>query len=281
METNIIKNIELKGLFDKYSLHWKLNEDVNILVGINGSGKTTVIRSIDALLSKNYRYFKDKSNLKTIGLSIMFQTGKVLSYDNPKKLKQNGNGKINHTLITTFDIPIKEKGKIKQSESPLDKELHDLWYSLGTEQPSFFNYRLKATNFPEEAKNINHRIRRFFSAIDKLFSETNKHITINPVNNEIIFKRDDSFISLTDLSSGEKQLLLILLNAFLMEEKPYILLMDEPEISLHITWQQQLIDIIRDLNPNCQIIISTHSPSIFGTGWGDKMFFTEDLLVEE
>jgi predicted ATP-dependent endonuclease of OLD family len=47
--------------------------------------------------------------------------------------------------------------------------------------------------------------------------------------------------------------------------------MDEPEISLHIEWQQRLIDVIRDLNPNCQIIISNHSSSIFGQGWGDKL----------
>jgi predicted ATP-dependent endonuclease of OLD family len=64
-----------------------------------------------------------------------------------------------------------------------------------------------------------------------------------------------------------------------MEEEQYILLMDEPEISLHIGWQQRLIDIIRELNPNCQLIIATHSPSIFGEGWGDKLFFVEDLFI--
>lgn len=57
------------------------------------------------------------------------------------------------------------------------------------------------------------------------------------------------------LSSGEKQLLLILLKVFLKEDKPFILLMDEPELSLHIEWQRQLIEAIQILNKNCQIIL--------------------------
>ena len=63
-----------------------------------------------------------------------------------------------------------------------------------------------------------------------------------------------------------------------MEEEPYILLMDEPEISLHIEWQYRLFEEIRLLNPNCQIITSTHSPSLFGDGRGDKLVFVEDLV---
>lgn len=90
---------------------------------------------------------------------------------------------------------------------------------------------------------------------------------------------DDEEIPLYKLSSGEKQLLLILMRVFLMEEKPYILLMDEPEISLHIEWQYKLFEEIRRLNPNCQIITSTHSPSLFGEGWGDKLVFVEDLIT--
>lgn len=45
--------------------------------------------------------------------------------------------------------------------------------------------------------------------------------------------------------------------------------MDEPEISLHIEWQQQLIGLIRKLNPNAQIILSTHSPALIMDGWMD------------
>ena len=80
------------------------------------------------------------------------------------------------------------------------------------------------------------------------------------------------------LSSGEKQLLLILFTVFLQEEKPNVLLMDEPEISLHISWQDRLISLIRQLNPHCQLILTTHSPNIFANGWEDKIIFMQDLM---
>lgn len=49
-------------------------------------------------------------------------------------------------------------------------------------------------------------------------------------------------------------------------------------MSLHIEWQSQLIEAIQSLSANCQIILSTHSPSIFADGWGDKLVFMEDIV---
>ena len=53
--------------------------------------------------------------------------------------------------------------------------------------------------------------------------------------------------------------------------------MVDPDTSLHISWQNQLIDKIRELNDKSQLIIATHSPSIFGKGWGDRLVFMDDL----
>ena len=151
-------------------------------------------------------------------------------------------------------------------------------YDIGGDNPSFSDYRLKATNFPEEAGHINERIRMLFETVERLFAKTQKQIKIDPHTNHLVFMDGDEEIPLYKLSSGEKQLLLILMRVFLMEEQGYILLMDEPEISLHIEWQYRLFEEIRRLNPNCQIITSTHSPSLFGDGWGDKLVFVEDLI---
>ena len=85
-------------------------------------------------------------------------------------------------------------------------------------------------------------------------------------------------LQLSDLSAGEKQLLYLLLTVFLMDEKPSILLLDEPELSLHITWQEKLLDALRKLNPACQIIMTTHSPSIFVNGWRDHLVFVDNLI---
>ena len=62
-------------------------------------------------------------------------------------------------------------------------------------------------------------------------------------------------------------------------KEPYTLFMDEPEISLHVEWQQRLIGLIRDLNPNAQIILTTHSPAVIMDGWTDCVTDVEDIVV--
>lgn len=71
-------------------------------------------------------------------------------------------------------------------------------------------------------------------------------------------------IRISDLSSGEKQLFIQLLEVLLQEGKPAVLIADEPELSLHVSWQEKLLAALRELNDNAQIIVATHSPDIVG-----------------
>lgn len=69
-------------------------------------------------------------------------------------------------------------------------------------------------------------------------------------------------LDVSALSSGEKQILILLTETLLQQNKPFIFMADEPELSLHIEWQRNLITSIRSLNPNAQIIFATHAPEI-------------------
>ncbi len=91
---------------------------------------------------------------------------------------------------------------------------------------------------------------------DSLLCDTKKRI--DRQSNEIQFIQGEEILTPYQLSSGEKQMLVILLTVLIEDQQPYALLMDEPEVSLHMDWQQQLIQLIRQLNPNVQIILSTH-----------------------
>lgn len=134
-------------------------------------------------------------------------------------------------------------------------------------------------DYPSQAQSIQENIDELFKVINDFFKDTNKSIEISKGNNStLVFKQDDKTISLEQLSAGEKQLLLILLKVFLLEKKPAVVFMDEPEISLHLRWQREIINAIQKLNPASQLIISTHSPSMFGAGWGDKVVYMEDLI---
>ena len=116
----------------------------------------------------------------------------------------------------------------------------------------------------------------FTQTLNNFFAQTGKTIASDE-NNEIIFHQNGKKLTPYQLSSGEKQVLLILLSALIQDNAPYILIMDEPEISLHIDWQEQLIQVIRSLNENVQVILATHSPALVMKGWMDKVTEMEDI----
>lgn len=72
------------------------------------------------------------------------------------------------------------------------------------------------------------------------------------------------------LSSGEKQIIILLTQALLSERDPVVYVADEPELSLHVSWQEKLISSLRSLAGRCQFIVATHSPDIAG-GFHDKI----------
>jgi len=118
---------------------------------------------------------------------------------------------------------------------------------------------------------INFFKNRFIEQIDSLFTDSKKRMALDK-NNAIIFRNHHGkSFSVYELSSGEKQMLIILLNVLIQENQPSIILMDEPEISLHLAWQHKLIDIIQSLNDSSQLIIVTHAAGVFSKGWQDKI----------
>jgi predicted ATPase len=94
--------------------------------------------------------------------------------------------------------------------------------------------------------------------IGRMFSG-NKSITFGEKEIEVRIGKEDA-ISLGQLSSGEKQVLRLLVEALKVEKST--LLIDEPELSMHVDWQRELIDSIHSLNPHSQLVIATHSPEI-------------------
>ena len=76
------------------------------------------------------------------------------------------------------------------------------------------------------------------------------------------------------LSSGEKQILILLTEALLKVDEPVVYIADEPELSLHVTWQEKLLESLVTLGGQKQIIVATHSPDIVGK-YQDKVIELE------
>jgi predicted ATPase len=83
-------------------------------------------------------------------------------------------------------------------------------------------------------------------------------------SNEVVFKTEKHTLTPFMLSSGEKQLFILLGEVLLQRNLPCVFVADEPELSLHVTWQERLIASLRELNPSSQILAATHSPDIVG-----------------
>ena len=260
-----IQSIEIEALW-KGGRHiiWHLQPDVNILSGINGVGKSTIINHSANRLD-------------------MIDRGEIVPEDAPLgvsiKLMPEDATYIKFDVIRSFDRPLLHSDLLeKLSDSRVKTELDWQIYRL---QKRFLDYQVNIGNQIIElltsgdpadqlkAAEVSQPKKEFQDMIDEVFAEPNKKI--DRKNNEIQFIQTmgtgTETITPYQLSSGEKQMLAILLTVLVENREPYALLMDEPEISLHIDWQQRLIDLIRQLNPNVQIILSTHSPALIMDGW--------------
>jgi ABC-type glutathione transport system ATPase component len=77
-------------------------------------------------------------------------------------------------------------------------------------------------------------------------------------------------LRLPALSSGEKQLFFICLAT--LRANGNSLIIDEPELSMHVDWQKKLVASLRELNPEMQLIMATHSPEITADLSDEKIF---------
>ena len=125
-------------------------------------------------------------------------------------------------------------------------------------------------------------INRLTGSLNIFFNQIGKHVSYE--NNELIYTDTQLQKTLTlnysDLSSGERQLIYILLRVALSngdKSKTAIILMDEPEISLHLNWQAHFIKQLTILNPDAQFIIVTHSPALIMNGWNDVYVNMKDI----
>ena len=116
----------------------------------------------------------------------------------------------------------------------------------------------------EDRKLIYQPVNRFIEVVNSLLAPRKK-VSISRQNELVVMSTNsENRIEIEDLSSGEKQLLIILGQALLQESTPVVFIADEPELSLHVEWQERLTPSIAELNPNAQIIFATHSPDIVG-----------------
>jgi predicted ATP-binding protein involved in virulence len=106
------------------------------------------------------------------------------------------------------------------------------------------------------------------SIINLFFNESKKELLIDPQGELQVKFKNGKISKIYELSSGEKQIVTMLGHLIYFEEKfkteTGIFIIDEPELSLHIAWQEIFVKAVLEASPNTQFIMATHSPVIIG-----------------
>ena len=266
-----IKEIEIDSLWSgRRHIKWNLDRQVNILSGTNGQGKSTIINKVVKGLAAGGEYHSHM--LKGVKLKVSPESAKWIRYD----------------VIRSFDRPLMNLDTIAKMNMSLATELDWQLFQL---QRKFLDYQVNIGNriievlqsgepdAAAKAQALSAPKKRFQDMMDELFSDTGKKIVRTA--NEIFFTQIGEMLVPYQLSSGEKQMLVILLTVLVEDNKNYVLFMDEPEVSLHVDWQKRLIDLLLELNPNVQIILTTHSPAVVMNGWIDSVTEVSDITDQE
>lgn len=120
-------------------------------------------------------------------------------------------------------------------------------------------------DYNKKIENINENLKLLFATINDFFalSKYPKKIIVGDDGYVLIQNFDSSKLLPLGLSSGEKQLVIFFTNIILKNRKSNcIYLVDEPELSLHISWQSKYTDKSYKIIGNNQLIFATHSPEI-------------------
>ncbi len=261
-----IRIIEIDSLWSgKKHIVWNLDPQVNILSGINGVGKSTILNKVFRSVNTN----GDLQNhlLKGVHLTVEPEDATHIRYD----------------IIRSMDSPMLDNETMNLVDSRISSALDFQLYHL---QRKYLDYQVNIGNriisalqegHTDAAQELSKPKTRFQNIGDELFEETGKKIV--RTENEIRFSQIGETLVPYQLSSGEKQMLAILLTVLVEDQQPYVLFMDEPEVSLHLEWQKRLIDLVMELNPNVQVIMTTHSPAVVMNGWTDRVTEVSEITV--
>jgi len=287
-----IKNLhikEFKGLRD-ISINFEKNDkplDLVVLAGSNGSGKTRILESI-------LKYFQDYLNYKqnNIEAGIFYEEKEKNCISNVQDffygLEYFSNYEVNNPLYEKH-IEIKNKldilpkiiyvpteinfQKMNTASTTLVQEynfINIVNTNLIKDIPSYIATKMISAMLKNKNEKVGDVQKKVFNEINEIFENLSIDVKVEDISqdgrNITLFTNSsgDKF-DINELSSGEKQLFLRTLAIKMLNPENSIILIDEPELSLHPKWQQRIVDVYRKIGKNNQIIIATHSPHILGS----------------
>jgi predicted ATPase len=230
-----------------------------VLAGVNGSGKTTLLECLGLTNIENQLYFTSYENhLLTLTLSNEIKWWK-------KNMELEDDTFLQEDALHYYLIQEEEKIKDYMTNSIyISSGIDDTKKVVDEFVKTFYDFLKNHDYRPSEVKEHFHKyMMEIFDGIELTF----KYSHLDKEDN-VWFKNDEGKeFQIDKLSTGEKTLLSKILYIYFKDYKDKIILIDEPELSLHPSWQNKILSVYEKLakQNNCQIIIATHSPHIIGS----------------
>lgn len=135
-----------------------------------------------------------------------------------------------------------------------------------------------AEKYQDEIESLDYPLNEITKIANQFFKESNKTVRIG-ANGIIQVFLNSNQLETNNLSSGEIQLIVIIIHLVFCEyEKDQsIFVIDEPELSLHLSWQEKFVNAIREASPGTQFILATHSPAIISSLELEEKCVTMDI----
>lgn len=190
---------------------------------------------------------------------------------------QNINEKDIDIILWRVWEKLNKADKLRIRESVLNSWTNN----LANEKPLLLYFLDKLIRIYENQTSIDNSIFDFVEKCNKYLVFSNKSIVYKPSEVEFYFIwRDWEEKNLKNilgkLSSWEKQIISLFSKIYLSKSSKFIVLFDEPELSLSIYWQKLLLPDILD-SKKCDLLLAvTHSPFIF---WENGLAWYADWLI--
>ena len=304
-----IKNV--KGIKDLELSFKKDNKilDIIVLAGINGSGKTTILEAIkDFFYNENVNY--DEPEKSNVNLDIFLEEFEKKNIEEAEKssidnyehklrdffnalqsysyYRKNNNDYYQGQISKRFDNPPKiiyvpAENKFENVETKSTTLLRKYQFiniinsNVIRDLPSYIATRRNYLATIEEDLTMKEVTNKVVNEINGIFDILELDVKLKGFSKDektlpIFENSAGEEFDINDLSSGEKQLFLRTLSIKMLEPNNSIILIDEPELSLHPKWQQRIIEVYKKIGENNQIIVATHSPHILGSVSNENIF---------
>lgn len=298
--SNSRNNIYLSLLNEIAKVSWLSINRINPLEDTKETGSTSSVdRKLNQLSIRLARYFSSlstQSSKKLVGFQESIFLSMLVNDQQDKlafrtELNLVQEKKVIEDIFSQFKLDKKVyTGRINKHFSILKKAINNIniAHDNVTESPMrakdieaiILHHRVDS--LLEEWRQLDSDRAKIFEPRDTFLKIINnllqrKELYLDERNELCVTTQSGKELPLTMLSSGEKQLLIVLGEALIQEKSSWIYIADEPELSLHVNWQESLVDDLKRINPNAQIIFATHSPDVVGA-YGDKVIDMEKKL---